>query len=46
MFVATAVPDTSDSITVTWQRPADNGGSAITGYELEVWDSANRRLGE
>ena len=34
---------TPNQITVTWTSPADNGGSAITHYELQSWDGANRR---
>ena len=30
---------TSNSITIKWQTPED-GGSPITGYKIEVWDSA------
>ena len=33
---------TDSSLTVDWTAP-DNGGSAITGYELQAWDSANSR---
>ncbi len=31
------------SITVRWTAPTDTGGSALTGYELQVWDGALRR---
>ena len=33
----------SSSLSVSWTRPTDNGGSAITSYELQVWDSVNSR---
>jgi hypothetical protein len=33
---------TTSSITITWAEPG-TGGSAITGYSLQIWDSANSR---
>ena len=40
---ADTIPTVTRTITVTWDAPTDTGGSALTGYELHVWDSANRR---
>ena len=49
LMAAQGIPNTS-SITITWMPPAvdgngviDDGGSVITSYELQVWDSANSR---
>jgi hypothetical protein len=33
------------SATVTWTTPANNGGSAITGYSVQVLDGANTQVG-
>ena len=35
-----AAPNGSDKIDLTWGSPAvSNGGSAITGYQIQVWES-------
>ena len=31
---------TANSLTVTWTAPGETGGSAITGYDVQVWDGA------
>ena len=33
-----ATPSGSDRISLSWTAPADNGGSAVTGYRIEVSD--------
>jgi hypothetical protein len=33
------------SATVTWTAPADNGGSAVTGYQVRVLDSTGAQVG-
>ncbi len=41
MPTLTATADGSDTIDLTWNMAANSdGGSRITGYEIEVWDSA------
>jgi Ca2+-binding RTX toxin-like protein len=34
------------SATVSWIRPADDGGSAITGYRVQVFTQAGARVGQ
>ena len=44
--LATASGDnapTIDTIMLMWAAPVDLGGSTITGYKLQVWDSASSR---
>ena len=36
-----ATPSGSDRISLSWTAPADNGGSAVTGYRIEVSDDGS-----
>ena len=31
---------TTNSLTITWTAPTDTGGSAITGYDVQIWDGS------
>lgn len=33
---------TEDSVTLSWQPPASDGGTAVTGYLLEKYDNRRR----
>ena len=33
--------DDGGEITVTWDAPMETGGSAITGYDIQIWDAAS-----
>ena len=35
-FTATTVSDSTTTLTLAWTGPIDNGGSAITGYEVQI----------
>ena len=38
----TAQDITADSVTLSWQPPTSDGGSAVTGYLLEKYDNRRR----
>ncbi len=37
----TALPSGTSMINLAWTPPTGDGGSAITGYEIEYWDGSN-----
>ena len=37
----TGATDDGGEITVTWVAPMETGGSAVTGYDIQIWDAAS-----